>query len=303
MSEPDNLARKTNYLVFASVLSYLILQLVFEFILGEEWIENYIYLFLAFIQLLVILMPALLFVGWQKLSFVHVLRIKSISVHEILLIVPMAILSGIVASVLNSLLIYFLGKNYPVPTGGVPIPENIRELFVQIVVVALIPSICEEIFFRGVIYHAFSQMGVWTSIIITSLYFSLFHFDIRNLLGPFFLGILIAWYCYRTGSIFAGIIAHFANNLMFVLMNWFTRKTGNEALNLTPEIIETLISFSLLIGVILMILLKAFSALTRKKAVNAADDGGKLPLLSIIHWPVCLFCIIYMVISYLILAG
>jgi len=292
----DDLAKGTNYLVFATVLSYLVLQLVFEFILGREWIETYIYLFLAFIQFMVILMPALLFAGIRKMSFVSVFRIRSITVHEILLIIPMTVLSGIIASVLNSLLICLLGNDYSVPTGGVPVPGNISELLVQIAVVALIPSICEEIFFRGVIYHSISGMGATKAIIVSSLYFSLFHFDIRNLLGPFFLGILIAWYCYRTGSIFAGIIAHFTNNSMFVLINWFNRNIENEPLNLTPGIIKNLVSFSLLIGVILFILIRVFSALTGKKAAITDGDDRKSSLSIIFHWPMCIFYFIYIAI-------
>lgn len=299
--EQSNVAGRTNYLVFAAVLSYLLLQLLFELILGREWLEKNIYFFLAFIQIFVILLPALLFVRRQNMSHVQVIRIKKITIPEILLIIPMAILSGIIASVLNSILIFFLGKNYSLPTGGVPVPASLPELLVQIVVVALIPSVCEEIFFRGVIYHAFSGMGVWKAIIVSSLYFSLFHFDVRNLLGPFFLGILIAWYCYRADSIFAGIIAHFTNNFILVLINWFNRSAENEPLNLTPQIIRAMVSFMVFVAVVLLLLIKAYKVLTKNKVVKPKENYPKLPLSVIFHWPMCFFYCIYIVIIGLML--
>lgn len=299
--EPGNLAKKTNYLVFAVVLTYLILQLMAEFIFGKEWIEKNIYLFLAFIQLFIILIPALLFVHTQKMSYTHVLRLKSISAPKILLIIPMAIISGFIASLLNSMVIFLLSRDFSASTGGIPIPATISEFYIQIIVVALIPSICEEIFFRGIICHAFEGMGVWKAIIISAFYFSLFHFDIRNLLGPFFLGVLIAWYCYRTDSILAGVIAHFTNNLLFVLINWFGRNSAQEPLHLTQGIVRELITYTVASGVVLVILINAFNAITKSKVLMSKEKKPKLQLSVITHWPMCFFYGVYIIITVLLL--
>lgn len=298
--DKKDIAKRTNYLVFAVVLAYLVLQLFSEFVLGMEWIEKNIYFVLAFIQLFVILLPILLFVRKHKMDWSSVFRIKPVTIPEMMLIVPMAVLSGIIAAILNSIPVYLLGKDYSVPTGGVPVPSDIQELIVQIIVVALIPSVCEEVFFRGIIYHAFAGMGEWKAIIVSAFYFSLFHFDIRNLLGPFFLGILIAWYCYRTDSIFAGIIAHFTNNFMLIMINFFSESAANEPLNLTPPIIRAMITLTVFVGIVLMILIKAFTTLTRNRVVKASEKNSGL-LSVITQWPMCFFYGIYIVITVLLL--
>lgn len=299
--ESGSIAKKTNYLVSAVVLAYLVSQFLVEIILGKKWIERNIYIFLAFIQLFVILLPALLFMYKKKMSMVDVLRIKRVTIPEILLVIPMSILSSFIASVLNSIVIFLLGKNYSMPTGGIPVPLDNSQLYIQIIVVALIPSVCEEIFFRGIIFYAFKGMDIWKSIIVSSFYFSLFHFDIRNLLGPFFLGVLIAWYCYRTGSIFPGIIAHFTNNLMLVLINWFNRSVANDPLNLTANVIWELTVFAAITGIVLIILIRGFRTITKNKVIQFVKSNNKLQLTVITQWPMCFFYGVYIVITVLIL--
>ena len=98
-------------------------------------------------------------------------------------------------------------------------------LWMNIVAVAVIPAICEEFLFRGVIQ---SQLGkafknIHVAIWFTAAFFSFIHFQFygflpRMLLGAFF-GYLLIW----TGSIWAPIVAHFTNNAMAVLGFYYTQ--------------------------------------------------------------------------------
>lgn len=97
--------------------------------------------------------------------------------------------------------------------------ELLRNLFF----IAIIPAICEEIAFRGIIQSLIAKssgnihVGIWAG----ALLFSLIHFQFyglipRMLLGGFF-GYLLIW----TGSIWAPILAHFTNNALVVCTNYF----------------------------------------------------------------------------------
>lgn len=90
----------------------------------------------------------------------------------------------------------------------------------QLLVVAFIPALCEEIFFRG----SFQQvMQKWTgnphvAIAVTSLLFSLAHGDLYGFVPRLFLGMVLGYLFYLSGSIIVNICVHFFNNAIVVLM-------------------------------------------------------------------------------------
>jgi membrane protease YdiL (CAAX protease family) len=103
----------------------------------------------------------------------------------------------------------------------------IRGLFVNIVMIAVIPAIGEELFFRGVIQNIFSRMtknyhwGVW----ISAALFSLLHSNIFSFLPIFLLGAIFGYMLVWSGSIWVPILAHFVNNLSAVVM-YYLVNTG-----------------------------------------------------------------------------
>ena len=96
---------------------------------------------------------------------------------------------------------------------SVPTASSGLEYMLLFAVIAGSAGICEEIFFRGVILNAYeSELGRKWGAIFSGVLFGLFHFNPQNLFGPILLGILFAYLVQVTGSIWAGIIAHTANN-------------------------------------------------------------------------------------------
>jgi hypothetical protein len=292
-----SLAVRTNYLVLAVVAIYLITQLAAQFTLGQSWLSNNLYLFLIGIQIFIIFLPAVIFTVVHKLQPAAFLRIRGISIPEGLLIVFMAVASSFIASVLNAFVVSLLEKMGPVRVEGIPAPENIRELWIQIFVFAILPAVCEEFFFRGIIYRSFESLGSGVAMGVSAFYFALFHFDIRNLLGPLFLGFLITWYCYRTNSIFAAVLAHFVNNLMAVLASWFNREAAEASMLLTGDTLGQMFSFAAFAGVVLVILMRAFEGITRRKVKKSLEQVPGFPASVILHWPICLFFSTYIIIG------
>lgn len=296
-----SLAMRTNFLVVVVVAFYLLSQLIVQVALGQDWIEKNLYLILILIQILIIFLPALWFAIKQKLKPVSFIQVRPIAWSEVLLIIVMAVSASFIASVLNSAVLFFLEKAWSVQSNSIPVPKTIPELWTQILVIAVLPALCEEFFFRGILYRALEGLGTAKAIVVSAIYFALFHFDIRNLLGPLFLGILIAWYCYRTGSIFAGVLAHFTNNLLAILTSWFNRDMAADPMVLTKDTMGQLFMLACFLGVILAILIKAFQAMTRKKVKKEERSERSLSLSIMIHWPVCFFYGIYIVITAFIL--
>lgn len=79
--------------------------------------------------------------------------------------------------------------------------------------VAVVPSICEEILFRGYVLRNFEKsMATGAAIVLSGLLFGLYHIRLTQLIPLAVLGMLLAWMTIRTGSIWPAVMAHFANN-------------------------------------------------------------------------------------------
>jgi membrane protease YdiL (CAAX protease family) len=95
--------------------------------------------------------------------------------------------------------------------------------FVQFLVFAGLPAICEELFFRGAMQYYFSKKwGPIQAIWITGLIFSLIHFQIYGFFARFFLGVLFGYLVYWSGNLFTAIWGHFVFNASSLILMDFT---------------------------------------------------------------------------------
>jgi len=98
--------------------------------------------------------------------------------------------------------------------------DSLGGLAINIVIVAILAALSEEFIFRGLLFKwlrdTISNLHwvVWiTAILFSAIHLQFYGFIPRLLLGAW-LGYLLIW----TGSLWAPILAHFANNLMGVLL-------------------------------------------------------------------------------------
>ena len=96
-------------------------------------------------------------------------------------------------------------------------PEGMNTLY-AVLVVALIPAICEEIFVHGVLQAEYSNFGGGVSgILVSSVVFALIHFDLQYFIVYFVAGIVLGVVTHITGSVIPAMLLHFINNLFAVL--------------------------------------------------------------------------------------
>ena len=108
------------------------------------------------------------------------------------------------------ILIAFLNMNNPV------------DLIVNLIIMAIIPAIGEELFFRGFLQK--SLISVTTNqhiaVLITSFLFSVIHFHLDGFIPRFMLGILLGYMFLWSGSLWIPILAHFTNNAIAVIISY-----------------------------------------------------------------------------------
>ncbi|MEZ5007317.1 MAG: type II CAAX endopeptidase family protein [Chitinophagales bacterium] len=110
---------------------------------------------------------------------------------------------------------------------------------VNLVMIAVLPAICEELLFRGILQRLFIRATgtPHVGIVITGFVFGLIHMQIINLLPIAILGILLGYLYHWTQNIWFPILAHFFFNGMQAL--GFFMATKNESFNNLEEM-ETL---------------------------------------------------------------
>lgn len=98
--------------------------------------------------------------------------------------------------------------------------ENPIILFINILMVAILPAIGEELFFRGVLQHYFRKISNSTfwGIVITALIFSAIHFQFQGFVPRFALGMIFGYLYVWTQSIWIPIAIHFVNNGLAVVI-------------------------------------------------------------------------------------
>lgn len=100
--------------------------------------------------------------------------------------------------------------------------KDVGHLFVVSVVVALIPAIGEEFFFRGLLLGDLLKGKVHPAIAIaaTGLVFAISHLEFNNTIAIWALGSFLGYLYYISGNLWLPVAAHFTNNFLAVLLKY-----------------------------------------------------------------------------------
>lgn len=225
------------------IIVLFVLDTLFTFFSGKtpEWLASLV------TQILCVALPTLYYLRSASPNVHQVLRIKPLRPDCAIVVAFAGFCMQMVAKVVNLPVQLMLKSEVNV------INQNV---FVSILTVALLPSIFEELLMRGVVLNAFRRSNRRRAMFASAFLFALLHLDIDQFLGYFVLGIFFAYVVIRTGSIYAGIIAHFFNNLSGIIWSLFYQSAmdhGRVAL-----IVILLVALSVM-GLILVRLLRSIT--------------------------------------------
>ena len=98
--------------------------------------------------------------------------------------------------------------------------SSVGDLLLQLIVVALVPAVCEEFFFRGTLQQIFRRWfgNMHVAVIVTAILFSLAHGDLYGLVPRFVLGVILGYLFFLSGSMLVNVCAHFCNNALIVIL-------------------------------------------------------------------------------------
>ncbi len=109
--------------------------------------------------------------------------------------------------------------------------HSVTDLIRTFIIVAMIPALGEELFFRGIVMrftHKASH-SIIIAILFSALMFALVHASYTGLPSIFLAGALLAFIYYLTGSVWCGILAHMFFNGTQILANYLTGNADKAA--------------------------------------------------------------------------
>lgn len=216
-------------------------------------------------QLLFLLVPTFLMAKLLPYNFKEIFKLNKVS-----FILCLWAILGIFALMHISQIILLLQAQIPLPESiksnlyelknaieevykKLVYADNIFELGLVIIVVAVVPSFCEEFLFRGLLQHSFTAgLDARKGIIITGLLFAVFHFNPFSFIALVIIGIYLCFLAYKTNSIIPSIVGHFSNNLAAVTVPYFL---GRDDLVVITEDTNTLFTVNDIISLAFIFLL------------------------------------------------
>lgn len=127
-----------------------------------------------------------------------------------------------IEGILNMFGLTELSDAYVLPSSG-------AALAVQIISVAIVPPIVEEICYRGFFLNvAVRSMGTWGGIVLTSIAFWLAHYSIEILPLAFGFGVIGGYVRRRYGSLLPSMCGHLVVNGVYLIVNISWETCGRQ---------------------------------------------------------------------------
>ncbi len=105
---------------------------------------------------------------------------------------------------------------------GLLVTNGVMELVFNVVVIALIPALGEELIFRGIIQRKLGEafrrpaVAIW----VAAFLFSAFHMQFEGFLPRLMLGALLGYLYFWTKNLWVPIVAHFMNNFVQIVLQY-----------------------------------------------------------------------------------
>ncbi len=187
--------------------------------------------------------------------------------RKLWIIIPAALGINFLAAEINHILLLPINFSQLISS---PQPESyhLYNFILDIIGTAIVPAFCEEFLFRGLILFALLPYGKKTAVLGSAILFGLMHQNPAQIVYTVVLGVVLALIAIESNSIWGGIILHFANNFVSVIMSAVIYTFPPEIAN----VIYLIIFFGImLIGVIFGTIMLVRDIHKRKKLKMAQN--------------------------------
>lgn len=146
------------------------------------------------------------------------------------------------------------------------------DLIYNLIIIALIPAIGEELLFRGLIQQLLKGMfnNIHLAVLFSAIFFSSMHLQFYGFLPRMILGMVLGYLFVWSGSLWLPIAAHFVNNAATILFSYFAEYLPFNQDTIGVEKSQT---FILIASVVLCwLMMWAIEYLYSKKKTDNPDE-------------------------------
>lgn len=198
------------------VLAVFILNALLRFIPAEVFgAEVNPYLTAAILQLFVFAVPSLIYLKLRPECDVKRIRLRLPKSRHIVFMVSVffAMVSG--SALINYFMSSLIGSGYSSTSASyvsLTAGGGVSGGIYAILAFALIPAVCEEFLFRGIVTAEYECAGIPSAVFFSTVLFAMSHFSFMRAPVYLFSGLMLVFALYVTRSVLATMIVHAAFN-------------------------------------------------------------------------------------------
>lgn len=176
-------------------------------------------------QVMIISLP-LLFAYYIKSDFKKVFSLRLPKMKHIFGAFSLWVGTYLLVAIITNIIIYYFPQNKEVVEGLNDVLFMKESLLINLLIVAVMPAICEEFFFRGFLLTSFkhNRKSYRGAIIFSGILFGLMHMDFIRIIPTSLLGMSFAYAVCKTNSIGVSMFMHFLNNGFAVVVTHISSK-------------------------------------------------------------------------------
>lgn len=108
--------------------------------------------------------------------------------------------------------------------------HTIKDLFINLVCIAGLAAVGEELLFRGMAQRLLIKMfkSPWAGIVVAAILFSAIHMQFYGFLPRLVLGILLGIIYWYSGSLWVAMLAHFAYDAFLIIVIYFSPEMQHD---------------------------------------------------------------------------
>ena len=153
--------------------------------------------------------PFFVYLAITRQRLPNVLLLKSLDIKNLMLVIGIVFCAMPFASLLSSITSMFVDNHI----ASLLLEATVAYPFLlSLFAIGIMPSIFEELMFRGVIYKEYTHLPIKHAALINGLFFGLIHMSFQQFFYAFALGALFSYLLYYTRSFLAPVIGHFIVN-------------------------------------------------------------------------------------------
>lgn len=231
--------RMKNTLIAPILTGVILLLLILSNFIDRDILQyqDNLYLSVIILYLLILIMPGIFYSKLKGTGYVDKLNIKMFGLNKVpyLIFVFLAMAS---ATMIFKLLQYGMGiYSVQITYFDRYLPSNpltSANILYVIIAYAILPAICEEFIFRGILLTEYADCGTGqvNTIFLTAILYAMSYTDFAKFPVYFLTGFVFAMIVFVTQSLIASTIMHIIYNLFMIYVEDYMMRLASQAGNL-----------------------------------------------------------------------